>query len=196
MEGPTDEDTEERRRRREERHARRVSETPKISRRTTAPVVDSYFDSRNGAKSRGAEADILPADGPSYKESSRRKKAGWPHSGTDSWVQETSDAPPPPDDGPHAGTPADDNLADENERRHLRKTRRHSRMDGATEETPEERKRRRDARRQSRQDRDTMKSSEGSQDNGRRSSRRDSGFVESRAPSAQGGIFSRWKNLI
>jgi len=191
MEGPADEDPEERRRRREERRARRVSETPKMSRRTSAPVVDSYFDPRNGTKSRGTEPDFLPADGPVYKDSSRRKKA-WPHSGTDSWVQETSDAPPPPEDAPNVDTAADDNLADENERRHLRKTRRRT----TTEEDPEERRRRRESRRQSRQDRDTMKSSEGSQENGRRSSRRDSGFVESRAPSAQGGLFSRWKNLI
>jgi hypothetical protein len=179
-------DDEERRRRREERRARRISETPRTSRRASAPVVDSYFDPRNGSKSRGAEPEFLPADGPVYKSSSRRRKPGWPHSGTDSWVQETSDAPPPPDVAPNVDTPADD-LADENERRRLRKTR---------DEDSEERRRRRDSRRQSRQDRETLRSSEGSQENGRRSSRRDSGFVESRAPSAQGGLFSRWKNLI
>jgi hypothetical protein len=195
MEGPADEDPEERRRRREERRARRATETPRVSRHTSAPV-DSYFDPRNGTKSRGAEPEFLPADGPVYKDSSRRKKAGWPHSGTDSWVNDHSDAPPPPEDAPNVDAPADENAADESERRRLRKTRRHSRMDAAAEEDPEERRRRREARRQSRQDRDTMKSSEGSQENGRRSSRRDSGFVESRAPSAQGGLFSRWKNLI
>jgi len=185
IEGPVD-DEEERRRRREERRARRVSETPKTSRRTSAPIVDSYFDPRNGTKARGAELEFLPADGPVYKPSSRRQKSGWPHSGTDSWVQETSDAPAPPDVVPNFDTPADD-LADENERRRLRRTR---------DEDPEERRRRRESRRHSRQDRETLKSSEGSQENGRRSSRRDSGFVESRAPSAQGGLFSRWKNLI
>jgi hypothetical protein len=42
-----------------------------------------------------------------------------------------------------------------------------------------------------------VKSSEGSQDNGRRSSnRRDSSFVDnSRAPSAAGGLFSRFKKM-
>jgi hypothetical protein len=63
-----------------------------------------------------------------------------------------------------------------------------------TEEDPEERRRRRDARRA---EKETMKSSEGSQGDGLRSSRRDSGFVDSsRAPSAQGGIFSRWGKMI
>merc|ERR1711939_811879 len=73
MDGPLNED-DERRRRREERRAARGVETPKTSRRKSAPIVDSYFDSRNGSKARETEKD------------SRRKKAGWPHSGTDSWV--------------------------------------------------------------------------------------------------------------
>jgi hypothetical protein len=75
----------------------------------------------------------------------------------------------------------------------LRKTRRHSKYDGENEEDLEERRRRRESRRR---ERDAVKSSEGSQGNERRSSRRDSGFVDAgRAPSAQGGLFSRWKKI-
>jgi hypothetical protein len=187
MDTSIDED-QERRRRREERRARHASETPKISRRESAPV------GTNGSKSRDTENDYLPADGPVYTKDSKRKKEGWPHSGTDSWVQDHSDAPPPPEDAPPVeGGPADDTVADETERRNLRKTRRHSKYDGENEEDPEERWRRRESRRR---ERDAVKSSEGSQGNERRSSRRDSGFVDAgRAPSAQGGLFSRWKKI-
>jgi hypothetical protein len=84
--------------------------------------------------------------------------------------------------------PADDTIADENVRRHLRKTRRLSKYD---EDDREERRRRRESRRA-----DGMKSSEGSQGDVRRSSRRDSGFITaSREPSAQGGLFSRFRRI-
>lgn len=184
MDGP--EDDEERRRRREERRAARGTDTPKTSRRRSAPIMDSYFDSRNGSKARDTEP---------VKES-RRKKAGWPHSGTDSWVADHSDAPPPPDNGGVEGA-GDETAGDEGERRRMRKTRRHTKYDGETEEDPEERRKRRESRRRERD----VKSSEGSQPDGRRSSRRESGFIEprSRAPSATkegGGIFSRWKKMI
>lgn len=191
MEAPTDD--EERRRRREERRAMRSSDAPRTSRRKSAPIVDGYFDPRNSSKARDAEPEFLPADGPVYKES-KSKKAGWPHSGTDSWVKDHSDAPPPPEDAPPVdGAPVDDTTADENARRALRKTRRHSKFDDGTAEAQEERKRRREFRRK---DRETVKSSEGSQGDGRRSSRRDSAFVDnSRAPSAQEGLFSRFKKI-
>ena len=185
-----DED-DERRRRRDERRARHASETPKSSRHKSAPV-DSYFDPRNGSK-REKDAEYLPADGLVYKDS-KRKKSGWPHEGTNSWIQDHSDAPPPPEDAPPVNREvADDTIADENARRNLRKTRRHSKYDDAAEEDPEERRRRRESRRR---ERDAMKSSEGSQGDGRRSIRRDSGFVDvARAASAQGGLFSRWKKI-
>jgi len=78
-------------------------------------------------------------------------------------------------------------------RRHLRKTRRHSKYDDGVDDQ-EDRRRRRESRRA---EKDNVKSSEGSQGDGRRSSRRDSAFVEtgSRAPSAQGGLFSRFKKI-
>merc|ERR1711977_322839 len=123
MDGPLNED-DERRRRREERRAARGVETPKTSRRKSAPIVDSYFDSRNGSKARETEKD------------SRRKKAGWPHSGTDSWVADHSDAPPPPDAAPVDGR-GDETAGDEGERRRMRKTRRHSKYDDGTEEDQE-----------------------------------------------------------
>lgn len=180
MDGPADDD-EERRRRREERRAARGTDTPKTSRRQSAPVVDGYFDSRNGSRARDTEKD------------SKRKKAGWPHSGTDSWVAETSDAPPPPDKGIGAADETEDGVGGEKERSRMRKTRRQSKYGDETEEDPEERRKRRESRRQ---ERGTVKSSEGSQGDGRRPSRRDSGFVDSRAPSAQGGIFGRLKRMI
>jgi hypothetical protein len=174
MDQPADED-EERRRRREERRLR-SSDAPRTSRRKSAPIVD--------------EQEYLPAEGPVYKDS--KKKAAWPHSGTDSWVQDHSDAPPPPEDTPPVEiSPVDDTIADENARRNLRKTRRHSRYGDDGAEDHEERRRRRDSRRG-----ETIKSSEGSQDNGRRASRKDSAFVDSpRAPSSGGGLFSRFKKI-
>jgi hypothetical protein len=186
-------DDEERRQRHEQRRRNGLSEAPRTSRRMSAPVVDSYFDPRNGSKSRNAGPEFLPADGPVYKDSRRKKeKAGWPHSGTDSWVKDHSDAPPPPEDAPPADDPADDPTADENARRNLRKTRRHSKYDdGAGDQ--EERRRRRESRRR---EKEVVRSSEGSQGDDRRSSRRDSVYINaSRAPSAQGGLFSRFKRL-
>lgn len=197
MDAPIDDD-EERRRRREERRGMRSSEAPRTSRRKSAPVVDSYFDPRNGSNSRDAEPEYLPADGPVYKDAKRKKdKAGWPHSGTDSWVKDHSDAPPPPGDTPPVDErPADDPVADENARRNLRKTRRHSKYeDGAgAVDDQEERRRRRESRRQ---EKEAVRSSEGSQGDRRRASRRDSAYVdnEPRAPSAQGGLFSRFKKI-
>lgn len=189
MDGPV-EDDEDRRRRREERHRMRSTDAPKTSRRKSAPVVDDYFDTRNGKPQ--ARDEYLPADGPVYK-NSKRKKAGWPHSGTDSWVQETSDAPPPPEDAAPAegGSPVDD-VADEDARRRLRRTRKHSKVDEA--DAMDERQRRRESRRSEKAA--TVRSGEGSQGDGLRSSRRDSGFVDtSRAPSASGGLFSRFKKI-
>jgi len=188
MDGPTDDD-EERRQRREERHHRmRSHDAPRTrTRHKSAPVVDGYVDSRSGSK-KDRNHEFLPAEGPVYRDSKRRKPA-WPHSGTDSWVQDHSDAPPPPEDKtPVEEGPADDTIADENVRRHLRKTRRLSKYD---EDDREERRRRRESRRA-----DGMKSSEGSQGDVRRSSRRDSGFITaSREPSAQGGLFSRFRRI-
>jgi hypothetical protein len=177
---------EERRRRREERRATRAGgSTPKTSRRKSAPVPEDYFDSRNGHKSRDAE--YMPADGPVYKDAKRKKeKPGWPHSGTDSWVKDHSDAPPPPE----ASAEGNEKDGDDSGRR--RKSRRQSKYG---DEDPEERRRRRESRRGG--DKATVKSGEGSQAE-RRSSRRDSGFVEttpSRGPSASGGLFSRWKKI-
>jgi len=172
-------DDEDRRRRHEERRAARAGgETPRSSRRKSAPVVDDYFAPRNGGK----DAEFLPADGPVYKDAKRKKeKPGWPHSGTDSWVKDHSDAPPPPDASAE-GDPEDIG------RKH--KSRRHH-----GDEDPEERRKRRESRRGG--DKGTVRSGEGSQGE-RRSSRRDSGFVEttpSRGPSASGGLFSRWKKM-
>lgn len=198
MDAPLDDDGE-RRRRRDERRAIHSSDAPKSSRRKSAPIVDGYFDPRNGSKSR--EPEYLPADGPVYKDSKPKKdkkdKAGWPHSGTDSWVKDHSDAPPPPEDSPVDAAP-DDTTADETARRTLRKSRRQSKYDDDAANDQEERQRRREERRAAR-DKATVKSSEGSQGDGRRSSRRDSGFVEttsrSRGPSEAGGLFSRWKKI-
>lgn len=171
------EDEEERRRRREERRAARGIETPRTSRRKSAPIVDSYFDTRNGSKAE--------------KESKRKsRQPGWPHSGTDSWVQDHSDAPPPPEDAPATDAPGDTTAGDERERRRMRKTRHQNETEA--EEDAEERRIRREARRN---EREQVKSSEGSQGDGRRSTRRESGFIEprSRAASSTGGIFSRWR---
>jgi len=173
MDAPAEND-EERRARHEERRTMRASEAPKPSRRRSAPVVDSYFDPR--------------AAEPVYKDS-KRKKAGWPHSGTDSWVKEHSDAPPPPEDE----TPIDAGAVDEEARRELRKSRRTSRYDDMTAEDQEARTRRREARRA---EKDAMRSSEGSQGEVRRPSRRDSAFVEKvlpRTDSTQRG--SWWKKI-
>jgi len=187
MDVPADDDAE-RRKRREERRAARMSDAPKSSRRKSAPVVDSYFDPRNGSKARDAEAEFLPADGPVYKDS-KPKNDVWPHSGTDSWVKDHSDAPPPPEDTAPADTgPVDDTIADENARRALRKTR-HSKHE---EEDREERKRRRESRRS---DRDHHRSSEGSHDDSRRYSRRDSGFVETSRVRSSQGRGSWWKMI-
>lgn len=175
MDKPTDDD-QDRKRRREERHIR-SSETPKTSRRKSAPIVDGYFDPRNGSK---REPEFLPAEGPVYKDS-RRKKAGWPHSGTDSWVADHSDAPPPPpDDTPMDMNPVDD-TADENARRALRKTRQQSRYgDDVTDDHDDSRRRRRRG--------ETIKSSEADSQN--------DGGRRSRAPSAAGGLFTRFKQKI
>lgn len=192
----TPEDDEERRRRHEERRALRSADnTPRTSRRRSAAVVDDYFDPRNGSKSRHREAEYLPADGPVYppKESKRRKedkKAGWPHSGTDSWVKDHSDAPPPPEDVLSGNGAGDETIGDERERAAMRKTRRRSKYEDMTGEEQEERRRRRESRRV---EKEAIRSSEGSQG---RSSRRDSGFIEtSRAPSmSRGGSF--WKKIV
>lgn len=184
MEGPTDDD-EDRRRRREERRRTSYEATPRTSRRKSTPVVDSHHESRSGKKS-----EYLPAEGPVY--TSSKKKSAWPHSGTDSWVQEHSDAPPPPEDTPPVDDePADDPIADENARRELKKARRRSKYDEVDE--GEERRRRKESRRA---EREGLRSSEGSQGDGRRSSYRDSGYVApSREPSAQGGLFSRFRKI-
>lgn len=184
------EDSEERRRKREERRAMRSGDTPRSSRRKSAPVVDDYFDPRNGSKSRPADDEFLAADGPVYQDSKRRK-AGWPHSGTDSWVKDHSDAPPPPEDTPSAEGVGDGGMTDDNARRSSRKSHRRSKHD----DDSEERRRRRESRRM---DKDVGKSTEGSQGDGRRPSRRDSGYVDttpSRAASASGGLFSRFKKI-
>jgi hypothetical protein len=191
MDAPLDDD-EERYARREERRAMRSADAPKTSRRKSMPA-DSYFSSRNVSRAR--ETEYLPAEGLVYKDS-KSKKAGWPHSGTGSWVKEHSDAPPPPEDktltdGDEALAP--DTEADENVRRALRKTRRLSRYDDQTAEDPEERRRRRESRRV---ERETLRSMEGSQGE-RRYSRRDSGFVEQMLPrtSTSQGRGSWWKKF-
>ncbi len=187
----TPDEEEARRRRHEERRAMRSAEMPKPSRRKSAPVVDSYFDPRVGSKTRDVEPETVPV------EALKRRNTGWPHSGTDSWVHDhASDAPPPPEETPAIDpVTADETVGDERERRHMRKTRRHSKYGDDGDEDQEERKKRRESRRE----RETLKSSEGSQGDGRRSVRRDSGFVDAaRAPGAQGaqgGIFSRWKKM-
>ncbi|KIN04084.1 hypothetical protein OIDMADRAFT_18177 [Oidiodendron maius Zn] len=185
MDGPNDED-EDRRRRREERHRTSYEAPQKTSRRKSEAVADSYHESRSGKKS-----EYLPAEGPVYKSSSK-KKAAWPHSGTDSWVQEHSDAPPPPEDAPPVDDePVSDPIADEDARRELKKARRRSKYDDVDDR--EERRRRREPRRV---EREGKRSSEGSQGEGRRSSYRDSGYIApSREPSAQGGLFSRFRKI-
>jgi hypothetical protein len=193
MEGPTDEE-EDRRRRREERRRTSNDPTSKTSRRKSAPVVDDYYEPRSGRKS-----EYLPAEGPVYKSS--KKKPAWPHSGTDSWVQDHSDAPPPPDDAPPVeDEPVDDPIADENARRELKKARRRSKYDEVEDrDDREERRRRKESRRAEREARDggaRVRSSEGSQGDGQRSSYRDSGYIApSREPSAQGGLFSRFRKI-
>lgn len=188
---------EERRLRRDERRAQRATGERRSSRRESAPVVDDYFDPRNGSKPHyEPESAFIAADGLVYKDT-KRKKPGWPHSGTSSWVKENADAPPPPDDAPNGDIAAvDETEADENARRALRKTRRRSKYDDVTGEDTEERRRRRASRRA---EREAIRSSEGSQGDGygRRSAYRDSGYGDqplSRAPSTQ-GRGSWWKKI-
>lgn len=152
----------------------RPSDTRRSSHRKSVPVVE--------------EPEYLPADGPVYQNSNQRRTSAWPHSGTDSWVKDHSDAPPPPVESPVGeGVPADDMIADENERRRLRKTR--------PQGDDDERRRRRDERRRERDTAKTAKSSEDSQGDGLRQSNQTSGFETSRTPSATGGIFSRWRRF-
>jgi hypothetical protein len=65
----------------------------------------------------------LPSDGRVYSKDSRRKKDGCRYGGTESWVQDHSDAPPSPDAAPLVDRdPADDTIADDTERRNMRST--------------------------------------------------------------------------
>jgi hypothetical protein len=120
----------------------------------------------------------------------RPKKDGWPHSGTDSWVKEHSDAPPPPDDespadaeGVRSAHPTDDEAARKAARRVRRSDRRRE------EEELEERSHRRHSRRE------PVKTSEGSQGD-HKYSRRESQYVEElpRTMSASRGG-SWWKKI-
>ena len=172
MDAPLDEDPHTRKR--EERRAGRTSENVKSSRRRSVPIVDNRSRSRADA------------------EGSKRKRRGWPLSGTDSWVKEHSDAPPPPEEPQPVdeNAPLGDDGADEEARRALlRRARRRER--GGNDDDVDERKRRRGSRRM---DKDA-RSSDGSGDG--RTARSRTGFYESsRAPSAQGGIFSRLRGRL
>lgn len=178
------EDDEERRQRREERRALRAAEAAKADRRKSAPVMDKY--------SRDAVPRYMPAEGRVYKDREsrhRKEKGAWPHSGTDSWVKDHSDAPPPPEDGPVADAPlGEDTTADEDARRRLRRTRHGAEYD----EEEEQRRRNRRARRREREG-ETVRSSEGSQPENR--SRRDSGFVDTSRPPSVQGRGGWWKKI-
>ncbi len=134
------EEDEERRRRREERRAAREAgePIPRLSRRATEPPAESYFDSRHAEKREKAP-----------------KRPGWPHSGTDSWVKEHSDAPPPPEDE----EPIQDELADPVPERKSRRSSRY--VEDMPLVDPEERRRRREARRTERQKVRSQPSSQG-----------------------------------
>ncbi|KAH8815242.1 hypothetical protein F5884DRAFT_170872 [Xylogone sp. PMI_703] len=143
---------EERRRRREERRAQRAAEEANARRRKSVPAGDKH--------SRDAEPRYMPAEGRVYRDSRKeREKPSWVHSGMDSWVNDHSDAPPPPEDAPITEAPmVEDTLADEDARRRLRRTRRQAQY--IDEE--DERRRRHEIRRRERE-REAMRSSEGSQ---------------------------------
>lgn len=160
------EDDEARRRRREERAK---SSDPRKSSRKSAPVPEPEF---------------LPADGPVYNRS-KPKAPAWPHSGTDSWVRENSDAPPPPNIPTGEASPVDDTVGGEAERKRMRKTRPMGNDD--------DKRRRREERRREKETERPTRSSEGSQEDAIRESQRDSGFETSRTPNASGGLFGRWK---
>lgn len=178
---------------RRDRRRHRTSETPRSSRRrVTEPDIKDYFDPRNSSRRKGND-DVIPADGDVYRSSTKHKtkRPGWPHSGTDSWVKDHSDAPPPPEDegGPSVQA-VDDTEADEETRRKLRKTRRTSRYEDDPNEDAERRRRRESRKAEKEQVRSMESGSQG------RTSRRDSGFVEQvlpRATSTAGGWWSKIK---
>ncbi|RAL63173.1 hypothetical protein DID88_004252 [Monilinia fructigena] len=130
------------------------------------------------------EPEFLPADGPVYSRS-KPKAPAWPHSGTDSWVRENSDAPPPPNIPTGEASPVDDTVGGEAERKRMRKTRPMGNDD--------DKRRRREERRREKETEKPTRSPEGSQEDAIRGGQRDSGFETSRAPGASGGLFGRWK---
>jgi hypothetical protein len=178
-------DDQERRRRREAKRAARDAEAaePGIKERLTRRLSKRRDDGNGGGyvypreKSRGAS------------------KKAWPHSGgTDSWVKEHSDAPPPPEDGegvPDADGHRTEGEADDEEaaRRKRRAARRRSMYD-APEPADDDAQRRRRARERERErerDRDARTASDGSDD---RKHRHGSVFGEGATPRS-----SWWKKI-
>lgn len=175
---------------RRDRRRQRANDFPRTSRRKSAgPDINDYFDPRNSSKHHDDGEKYV------YEDSSKHKykmRPGWPHSGTDSWVKEHSDAPPPPDDtndnSPVVPT-TEDTEADEEARRRLRRSRKgQSRYDDPTAEDADRRRRREQRRAEREAAKSTRSSSHG------RASKRDSGFVENILPRAStGGWWSKIK---
>ncbi|KAI5862213.1 hypothetical protein GGS23DRAFT_111647 [Durotheca rogersii] len=129
----SEDDREERRRRREARYATEE----RHNQRRSMPTNDYVYPRERSSR-------------PTVYEHGRSKNAAWPHSGTDSWVKEHSDAGPPPEHGPAAEVPRED---DEEARRAARRARRRAKYGEAEPEIDEDR-RRRHARREERDRRD------------------------------------------
>lgn len=166
------------------RHSHKDGDDDEARRRRREDRVKSSDPRKSGRKS-APEPEFLPADGPVYSRSKPNKTSAWPHSGTDSWVRDAADAPPPPNFATGEASPVDDTVGGEAERKRMRRTR-----PGGNDD---DRRRRRDERRREKETGKPTRSSEGSQEDAIRESQRDSGFETSRAPSASAGLFSRWK---
>ena len=180
---PAFDDEAERRLHREMRKARRTpAETEEANRRKSAMPPQDYFDPRNGT-TKDDRVDFnttapLAADAPYIN------GGGKDH--TSSWVESQIIEPPAPppieptvmDPPPVMGTNGgyDDANADEDARRAMRRSRRHSKYVDAAPDDGEDRRRRRESRRV---EKDAIRSSEGS-DAGPKYSRRQSDYAGAR----------------
>ena len=178
---PALDDEAERRLRREMRKARRTpAETEEANRRKSALPPQDYFDPRNAS----GKADVvdfnttapLPADVPYMNGSGKDHTSSW----VESQVLEPP-APPPieptvMDPPPVMGANGayDDANADEDARRAMRRSRRHSKYVDATTDDGEDRRRRRESRRM---EKDAIRSSEGSDGGLPKYSRRQSDYA-------------------
>ncbi|KAI1800418.1 hypothetical protein F4811DRAFT_539409 [Daldinia bambusicola] len=133
-------DEEERRRRRHE--ARRAEE--KAARRRTMPADEYVYPQERSSRHTIDDRDR-------DRDRRRNKAQIWPHSGTDSWVKDHSDAGPPPTDGPNTNVPPED---DEEARRATRRAARRRAKYGDMDAEMEDDRRRRRTRHDERGQRD------------------------------------------